>query len=151
MPGPSVQVLAAYRVELTPELFARAMEIKYGGLDLNEGQRASAEERVRDEISNAVLLEVLVADRDSRFDVGDFGQEDSNQAPYDEHFLSENGEQVIASGFDVPTGSRLRVAFFLHYLDPRGPLRTSYGQVAIPPIEPMPSRLRELMPYEPVD
>lgn len=71
--------------------------------------------------------------------------------PSDEHFLSEDGSRVIAEGFDVPAGKTLRCAFFLHFLDPTRPLETSYGSVVVPPIQPMPQRLRKLVPYEPMD
>ena len=80
-PPPSVQVLGAYRVEPTPELFAAATELKYADLVLEGEERREAEDVVRDEISNVVLLEALVCDWDARFDVGDFGQEGSETLP----------------------------------------------------------------------
>lgn len=83
-PSPSAHVLGAYRVEATPELLATALELKYGEEALEGDDRREAESDVRQEISDVALLEVLVGDRDSRFDVGDFGQEGSEQAPYDE-------------------------------------------------------------------
>lgn len=149
MPSPSVQVLGAYRVELTPELLAEAMDIKYGGLDLEPEERHHAEAAVRNEISNAVLLEVLVSNRNSEFDVDAFGQQGSDQAAYDEHFLSEDGTSV--EGLRLPPGKSLRIAFFFHFFDPAKPLLTSYGPVAVPGIQEMPERFRELVPYDPVD
>jgi hypothetical protein len=135
----------------TPELLAYAMQLKHPDLDLHADQRCQAEEDVREELSNVVLFDVLVSGRDARFDVGDFGQDESDQVAYDEHFLSEDGSEVVEEDSVVPSGKSLRVAFFLHFVDPSKPLNTNYGQVAIPPIQPMPARLRNLVPYEPVD
>jgi hypothetical protein len=47
-------------------------------------------------------------------------------------------------------GQAVRVAFYFHFLDQRKPLNTSYGPVTVPAIEPMPTRLARLVPYEPV-
>ena len=97
-----------------------------------------------------MLIELVVEGRDDRFDMGNFGQPDLDQAPYLERFLSDDGTQVIAEDFDVPEGPKLRCAFFLHFFDPAHPLGTSYGPVSVPPVQPMPDRLERLAPYEPV-
>ena len=44
------------------------------------------------------------------------------------------------------TGS-LRVAFYLHFYDAERPLDWTYGKVECPPIEPIPKRLKALVPY----
>jgi hypothetical protein len=150
MAPPTVQVLGAYRVECTPELFAQAMEWKYGNLPLSTEERDAAEAHVRSEVSGAVLIEAAIHNRDDHFSVSDFGQAGSDQAAYSEVFLSEDGRAVIADAFDVPTGPRLRIAFFLHFFDPAKTLKTSYGPVSLPPLQAMPRRLAELVPYEPV-
>lgn len=150
MASPNVQVLGAYRVECTPELFAQAMEWKYGDLPLSAEERDAAEAHVRSELCGAVLIEAAIHNRDDHFSVSDFGQDGSDQAAYSEVFLSEDGRAVIADAFDVPTDPGLRIAFFLHFLDPAKTLNTSYGPVSLPPLQPMPERLAELVPYEPV-
>lgn len=150
MAPPTVQILGAYRVECTPDLFAQAMEWKYGNLPLSTEERDTAEAHVRSEVSGAVLIEAAIHDRDDHFSVSDFGQVGSNQAAYSEVFLSEDGRAVIADAFDVPTDPVLRIAFFLHFADPAKALNTSYGSVALPPLQAMPKRLAELVPYEPV-
>ncbi len=151
MPSPLVRILGAYRVDLTQELFASAMVLKYGGLDLEGDRRQKAERSLREELSSIVLVEALVSNRDAKFNVGDFGQVDSEQAPYDEHFLSDDGSKVVAIGFDVPAAQSLRITFFLHCFDPAKPIKTSYGNIIIHAIQPMPARLQHLVPYEPVD
>src|SRR3990172_9812167 len=92
---PCIEVLGAYRIEPTQRLFSKAMDLKYGGLTLSKKERRDAEQPVREELSSIVLLEVSVTGRDDRFDMGDFGQEGSDQAPYDDAYLNEDGSEVI--------------------------------------------------------
>ena len=148
---PSIQVLGAYKLEPNADLFAMAMETKYGGLKMSHGERHEAEHAVREELSGAALLEVLVTGRDKRFDVGDFSQDGSDQAPYNEAFLSADGTAVLSRWFDVPSGDTLRIAFYLHFFDPNRQLITSYGSIAVPPLQSIPQRLHDLVPYEAVD
>ena len=117
---------------------------------MQPGQQREARAHVRAELGGVVLFEALVTGRDEKFSVDDFGQIDSDQAPYSEVFLSEDGESVIAEAYDVPQGPNLRIAFYLHYVDPRKELRTSYGSVKFPALRPIPERLAVLVPYEPV-
>jgi hypothetical protein len=79
-----------------------------------------------------------------------FCQEGSDQAAYGEVFLSEDGCAAIPEGAEPAGGSALRVAFYLHFVDPAKALNTSYGHVALPPFGAMPPRLAKLVPYEPV-
>jgi len=66
-------------------------------------------------------------------------------------YLSENGDSVVSDDeFGPPPGGAIRLAFFLHFFDPRKPLQTSYGDVPVPPPVEMPERLRWLFRYEPV-
>ncbi len=148
---PAIQILGAHRVKLTQRLFLHALEVKYAGCGLQGDECRRAAKATLEELSSVVLLEVLISNRDRRFDMGDFCQRGSDQAPYDEHFLSADGSRVVSAGFDVPARKTLRCAFFLHFFDPAKPLETSYGKVPVPPITPMPRRLRTLVPYEPTD
>ena len=150
MASPTIQLLGAYRLDYTPELFAQAMEWKYGGVSLSPREREAAESHVRRELGEAVIIEAVVCDRDDRFNVSDFGQAGSDQAAYNEVFLTDDGCAVIAEGFDVPDGPSLRIAFYLHFVDPTKELKTSYGSVVLPPLQALPRRLAELVPYDPV-
>ena len=49
MSSPTVQILGAYKLESTPELFAQAMAWKYGDVLLSQEERRLAEEHVRNE------------------------------------------------------------------------------------------------------
>jgi hypothetical protein len=146
---PTIQVIGAHKLEVSANLFALAMDLKYAGM-LSSAQRQLVEQHVRDELAGVVLIELLVLDRDDRFSVGDFAQPGSDQAVYSEVYLSPDGHNVIAEGFDVPESSTFRVAFYLHYVDPTKELKTTYGSVSLPTFTPMPRRLAELVPYEPV-
>ena len=149
--NPAALVLGAYRLGESEDVFAEAMEVKYGGLELAPAERLEAERAVRDELAGVVLFEVLVQNPDEGFSVDDFGQPGSDQAPYEETYLSADGLGVIDAGGDVPEVEPLRICFYLHFVDVALPLRTSYGDVAIPALQPVPDRLRALVPYEPVE
>jgi hypothetical protein len=152
MPQPGIKVLAVYKVKLTPELLEEAMESKYGGMKLSLSQREWAKGHVIEEITSAVLVELLVANPDQHFDLSDFHQTGSDQSPYDEVYLTEDGQSVLSgSSVDVPKAEVFRVAFFLHYFEPDKPLITSYGEVEFPPVQEMPEYLHVLIPYHPVD
>jgi hypothetical protein len=148
--SPSAQVLGVYQIEVTAQLLAAALELKYENHFSSPAHRREAETRVREELGGVVLIEVLIKDRDASFDAGKFGQDNSDQAPYDEVYLTEDGTTVISTGYDVPAASTFRVAFFLHYFHPTLPLRSCYGAVPVPEIQSMPPRLAALLPYEPV-
>ena len=153
MNSPNVAICGAYRLDVSPELFAQALQWKYAHRPSSDSERQAAEDHVRAELEGVVLLEVRIEHGDEHFRVDDFGQTGSDQAPYGEVFLTEDGT-AVASGpadtLDVSAGQTVRVAFYLHFLDRQRPLNTSYGSVPIPAIEGMPSRLAKLVPYEPV-
>ena len=67
----------------------------------------------------------------------------------DEGFLSADGTELI-SRFRQPEDDELRIAFYLHFFDPTRPIKTSYGEFVVDKIDDMPTRLAELLPYEPV-
>jgi hypothetical protein len=148
MGEPNIAVLGVYRVPADDDLFDRAMEVKYGSIDLSAGEKDEAERAVREELSGIILIEARVTDADDRFDAADFSQGD--QVAYDEAYLSEDGESVVSKD-DRPPGGSFRIAFFLHYFDHKMPIGSSYGDIVLPPPSEMPERLKGLMPYEPVD
>jgi len=149
--SPNIEILGAYRVDVDESLLDHAFALKYGGLKLSRREKKQAVRSISEELSSVALIEVRVHDRNERFDVGEFQQPGSDQAPYDEAFLSDDGSRVISRYFEVPPTEPLRIAFFLHFFDAALPLRSSYGDLVVPPPEEMPQRLRELVPYEPVD
>jgi hypothetical protein len=150
MPEPTIQLLGAYAVQLTDDLFKEAMASKYGGVQLSDAQRRRAEADVREELSSVVLLELLVLNADSQFSVDDFSQPDSDQAAYDEAYLTADGTSVV-SRYDQPATATFRVTFFLHFFDPSKPVSSSYGPLHVPEVQKMPARLQGLVPYMVVD
>lgn len=146
---PNIRILGAYKIDPTEELFRQAMDLKYGGVALTPDQREQVERHVRDELSSAILFEVLVENPNYRFDVGDFSQPGSDQVAYDEAYLSLDGELVV-SRLRAPDSELLRIAFYLHFVDPGMPLLTSYGELPVPELQKMSDRLWSLIPYEPV-
>ena len=145
----TIRILGVYKVELTDALLQQATDQKHGGLSLSKRERRQAEKYVREELSSVVLFEVVVENRDDRFDIGHFSQPGTEQVAYDEAFLTSNGTSVL-SRLQTPGDEVLRVTFFLHFFDPKKPLLTSYGELLVPPVQKMPERLQSLVPYEPV-
>jgi hypothetical protein len=87
------------------------------------------------------LLEVLVSSEVEEIDFGEFtqprdGPASNWQVAYDERWL------------DTARDGRRRAIFFFHYLDPRRPLHTPFGLLALPPISQRPPHLADIE-YEP--
>lgn len=148
---PAVDIVGAYRVRVDEELIDQTLDVQHGGLELSQSDSRLARRQVVELLSGVVLIEVVVSRRDQRFDVGDFQQLGPDQAAYDEAFLSADGTDVLSRGLEVPPVEPLRVAFFLHFFDPAAPLQSSYGALPVPPLQDLPPRLRDLVPYEPID
>jgi len=104
------------------------------------------------------LFEVTLENLDERFRISDFTQEMPEtprthwQVPYDEALLSSDGMQLLARNSKCTRGLRGgRIAFYFHYCDPSKPMFWTYGQFCGPPVQTVPRRLWDLIPYSPVD
>ena len=105
------------------------------------------------------LVEIQLTGVNGEFDFAEFTQEildqpSSNwQVPYDEKILDRWGSIVKADPFmdRIPPEDfhgDMRIAFFFHYLDPKLPLKTPFGDVMLPKVTRRPRRLKFLK-YEP--
>lgn len=157
MAQPTIEILSVYTLPVTRDLLREQTDILYGS-DLSGDERRNAESQCREQLEAAVLVEALVRNRDKRFDVGDFTQPQDRvarenwQVAWAEAYLAEDGEGLLVERWgDPPNADSFRVAFFIHYWNPAKPLLTSYGEVSCPAVKKMPERLRELVPYAPVD
>jgi hypothetical protein len=152
MTQPNIQGLAVYRIKLTAELLEEGIEAKYGEEERTESEREWAKAQVIEEITSAVLIELLVTNPDDRFDINDIEQPDSDQAVYEEVCLTEDGRSILPSSpYEDSEGEVIRIGFYLHYYDREKPLVTSYGEIELPPVQDMPEYLQQLIPYHPVD
>lgn len=104
------------------------------------------------------LFEVTLENLDERFRISDFTQEMPEtprnhwQVPYDEALLSSDGTQLLARNSKCTRGLHGgRIAFYFHYYDPSKPMSWTYGQFCSPPVQTVPARLWDLIPYRPVD
>ena len=73
MAEPRIVVLGVYRPAVTGELVREQTDILYGRR-LSRRQRSRAEQICRKQLSNVVLIEAVVYNRDSNFDAGHFTQ-----------------------------------------------------------------------------
>ena len=110
--------------------------------------------------SDVHMLEVLVRQPAGSFDVSEFVQQDPTQprsnwqSLWDEHYLSDDGEQVLPTRWPAAPGSTsemTRLAFFMFFLAFDRPLLTPYGPVVLPAPTPMPDRLRRLIEFQEPD
>ncbi len=107
-------------------------------------------EQVRSNMQGLHLVELEVVGDFELLNLGEVSQDnprdDSSQVPYDEKWLSEDGERAL--GYNARKGvMRARLAFWLHCVDASKPLHGPWGAVIVPKPTPMPARLSALMRY----
>jgi hypothetical protein len=106
-------------------------------------------------MDDAVMIEVLVSRPDANFNIGAFVQPDPAasepnwQVAWNEKFLTLDGGGLIELdiGQKIPTVPEFRIAFVIHFWKPDLPLRSSYGELPLPRIQPLPERLWRSAPY----
>ena len=157
MEEPTIEVLGVYRLRVTNEMFREQFRILYGR-DAAVWFPGKNERRCREWLESAVLIEVMVSNRDERFDMGAFTQRrddlprESWQVAWAEAFLSADGTARVVKQFgEAPASGDLRIAFYVHFWDSAKPLCSSYGDIKCPSPTPMPERLEKLVPYELLD
>jgi hypothetical protein len=163
MTTPEIKILGVYKLGVTEDIFREQFSVLYpddflSRRDPDIPDRETAEARIRYQLESVVLVESLVINRDERFSMDDFIQEHptiddgGDQAAWAEAFLTLDGSSLaVERGADMPKSGDLRITFYIHFWDASLPLQTSYGDIMCPSAEPMPQRLKELVPFEPVD
>ena len=131
----TVSLIGTYCVEVSAEERRYVTEHVTG----NEAQ-------TEQELAGLALLEVLVSGATAEFDLGLFGQEGSDQAPWLERYFSVDGKHCL--GEEKPTLSEFRVCFFLHYFRAGSAIRSPYGSMQTSLVTPMPDRLASACIYE---
>ncbi len=109
--------------------------------------------------SDVHLIELNINASPTDVDVSSFTQKDDKlpkdswQTAYDEHFLDEDGTQVIGTFIEQDNliGDITRIAFFMYFIDFCKPLLSQYGEITLPEPTSMPERLSKIIPYEQVD
>lgn len=143
MAEPSIEILGVYKPHISVEAYREQWEI------------TGSDEDTKEHFNGLVLIEAFVHNADDQFDISQIGQQPSHSddpnsfmVPYDEALLSSDGETLIQREMDCVHGTgSLRFAFYLHLYDPSKPLETGYGPIHCPIIQPVPDRLKELVPY----
>ena len=111
-----------------------------------------------DHMADSTMLEVLVSNPHSNFDVWAFVQpipgqpETLWQVAWNVKFLTVDGEVLIevGPGAKAPDAREFRVAFIIHCRQPDfPPLRYGDRELLPPPVQPLPERLWRLAPYVP--
>ena len=117
--------------------------------------RQGWEEYLRSYMDDVAMFEVLVTSPDAKFSISEFAQPDpshpqsNGEVAWNERFLTPDGETVIGEyPCELPDMMQYRVVFAIHSWKPDLPLRSSYGELALPQMAPLPERLWRLTPYE---
>jgi hypothetical protein len=156
---PSIEVVGVYLPSADHEALDAFIAQRCADFsDFPAERLAEIEAEFRDSLSEAALIEVLVHNADSRFQVGDFAQPDPNtdkgrwQVAWGEVFLSPDGETKLqCEAYETPLQPSYRVAFYIHYWQASLGLRSSYGPLVCPHPQAVPMRLWSLAQYDTVD
>jgi hypothetical protein len=149
MSEPKIEILEAYKLEFSDDKIKQFIEESWGDA-LEENEKLEMLAAKREELASVVAFDVLVTDADETFSAGGFKQVASGQVAYDEVYLSLDGRSVESASKPKDL-SRFRIYFFLHGVDSRKPLLSSYGELKIPNLKPLPDYLEQLHPFAPVD
>jgi hypothetical protein len=101
------------------------------------------------------LVEISFLGGNSKLDLDDVvfsvkvGLFDTKQAPFHEHYLSEDGESILGDHAYVRKNPEVlvgdvRVAFLMHYLETGGEIATPHGPVTVPEVTECPERLESI-------
>lgn len=143
MPKSKIEILGVYRPHIPEDVYQEQWQV------------TESDEETKEHFDGLVLIEAIIHDIDDQFEIIKIGQQpphsnDPNcfMVPYDEALLSSDGQTLIQREMDCVKGTgSLRFAFYLHLYDPSKPLATAYGPIHCPDIQPIPDRLKELVPY----
>ncbi|MBR1250477.1 hypothetical protein JQ609_26600 [Bradyrhizobium sp. AUGA SZCCT0169] len=121
-----------------------------------EDDRREWEKHLRRHMDDATVIEVLVSNPSATSDIGGFVQPDPSQpestwqVAWNEKFLTADGEHLleVRRGKKLPDVPQFRVVFVIHSWKQNLPLRSSDGELSLPPIQPLPERLWRLAPYQ---
>ena len=97
-------------------------------------------------VSDIHLLELNINSSPTNVDVSSFTQKDDKlpkdswQTAYDEHFLNDDGTEVIGTFLehDSLNGNKTRIAFFMYFIDFNKPLLSQYGEIQLSKATPYP-------------
>ena len=175
--SPSLKVIGLYSLSADPEAYSRFIREQIAFYDpanfsedtkeklrrlgrdpqpYTDEDRQESEEEFRFHMDDAVVFEVMVTNPDASFDIGKFIQPNPSQAEsfwqvaWNEKFLTPDGEKLLELDrkSKLPDVKQYRVVFVIHFWKSGLPLRSSYGELALPSIQPLPERLWRLTPYE---
>ena len=144
MPTPRISILGVYRPNVSASVYKQQWRV------------TGSDEKTDAHFRDLALIEAVVEHIDGSLKMAELGQpytrgdyKNHFQCAYDEALLTKDGQAVVERNLNCVKGSGLlRFAFYLHFYDVNRPVQWSCGQVQGPPVEPMPSRLKRLVPYK---
>lgn len=154
---PEIQILGVHALSVSAQLLETQFQLLYG-YPMSKEQASRARKECKSQLNSVALIETQIKRPDDHFSVNDFTQaqpglpRDSWQAPYLVRFLNAEGLTLLECEDEAtPRRDHFRCAFYLHCFQDGKPLITSYGERYCPQMSPMPDRLKQLVPFDPVD
>ena len=136
--------------------------LRHGGrgdeiVPLTPEEKQDWEDELHSHMDDAAVLEVLVENPDAGFNPHDFAQtdptnpKDHSEMAWNEMFLTADGKTEIETDYRqrLPAANQYRVVFVIHRWEPGLPLRSSYGELQAPAVQPLSERLWRLASYDP--
>ncbi len=129
-----IKVVGVYHYPADDKLLNDTLILQYGE-DLSEEEMEQAKLQVAEHFENLFLIEILSTTPLQESHWSDITQKQAGlprenwQVPYDERKLDEQG---------------CHWAFFLHYLNPKKPLMTPFGEVPLPNPSEWPPHLKAI-------
>lgn len=148
MAAPGMTLNGAYQLKFDDDQIRQFIEEDWGD-SISEKEKREMLAMKRVELSSMAALDITVENAESTFNVSDFHQPGSDQVAYDEVYLTADGRSV-ESKRKPKDPSHFRIYFFLHDFDSRKPLQTSYGEIRVETLDPLPDYLKLLHPFRPV-
>jgi hypothetical protein len=128
----TIRFIGAYDVTVTSTAYVAAMDCH------------DDEEYVKKELGSLALVEFEIIGMPSDGAITDMKQPHTEYVPYDEsYFDSTTLEQIPHNLYALPKTQAFRVAFYLHFYDPKQPVNTPWGDIAVGPITSLPNHLKK--------
>ncbi|QIP02779.1 hypothetical protein [Bradyrhizobium symbiodeficiens] len=136
--------------------------LRHGGrgdeiVPLTPEEKQDWEDELHSHMDDAAVLEVLLENPDAGFNPHDFAQidptnpKDHSEMAWNEMFLTADGETEIETDYRqrLPAANKYRVVFVIHRWETDLPLRSSYGELQAPAVQPLSERPWRLVSYDP--
>jgi hypothetical protein len=127
----TIRFIGAYGVAISSAAYQAAMDCH------------DDEAYVKKELGSLALVEFEVTGMPTNGVITDMKQPHTKYAPYDESYFDPATLEPIAHNlYELPKTQDFRIAFYLHFYDPKLPVQTPWGDIQVGPTTDLPSHLK---------